>query len=368
MGTLRIFGILKIHLMNREFIITDGVREMGFSTKIMIVATALCVPIWVLSLIKIVLNLAIAPKFGFRCSLISGFGFLFVHEEGKWRCKKDKFSPIIQEMVGIDISQPIPEDIDRKERVYTWISYAVEFAAALGVAVLFSREIKALLNWKDAGAAELFLGAFAVGMLFHSLSYICMGIYTYGILMKRLAGYVDVMLKKMRQGVSFEAMNLKPVSLLPYKNPTKLEKMTYYQLYIPYLISVGDVDGLKEPIGEMTDYYAKRDYFIQETLSYYWLIFYYSRYEINPANADAFFERVSATLMNDTDANAKRVLAYYCYGVKNDIERAGKYVREGLAVVDKFSLPGAERELERKLLLELDEIISKRMLYGQGNN
>ena len=115
----------------------------------------------------------------------------------------------------------------------------------------------------------------------------------------------------------------------------------------------------------MTEYFAKREFILQETLSYYWLIFYYSRYEINPVNADTFFERVSRTLLNDSDANAKRVLAYYYYGVKNDIPKAQQYLREGFAVVDKFSVPGAERDLERKLLLDLDEIIQRRLAYEQ---
>ena len=163
----------------------------------------------------------------------------------------------------------------------------------------------------------------------------------------------------MRQGIPFEQMDLKPVSQLPYKNPSKLEKMMYYQLYIPYLIDRNDIEGLKDPIREMTDFYGKRDYIVQETLSYYWLIFYYSRYEINPANADAFFTRVSGTLLSDSDSNAKRVLAYYHFGVKRDVEKAEQYIKEGLAVIDKFSLPGAEREQERKLLLDLEAIIAR---------
>lgn len=339
---------------------------MSITTKMMIVVAAICmVSVWVLSLIKIVIDLLVAPKFGFRCSQISGFGILIINEDGKWKCKKDKFSPIIQEVVVIDTSRPVPENIGDKEKEWMWISYAVRLGISLAVAFFCIDEIKASIRWNGVGAAELFLGALAAGMIFNSLVYIGTGIYTYGVLMKRLNGYTDVMLKKLRQGVPFEELHLKPVSQLPYKNPSKLETMVYYLLYIPYLIAVGEIEALKAPIAEMTDYYAKREYIMQETLSYYWLIFYYSRYEINPANADAFFERVSRMLLNDSDANAKRVLAYYFFGVKQDVERARQYVRDGLAVIDKFSLPGAERELERKLLLDLDAIILRRESYEQ---
>lgn len=341
---------------------------MSFSTKLMIVVMAICmVSIWALSLLKILISLTVAPRFGFKCSQISGFGLLLMNEDGKWKCKRDKFSPIIQDAIMIDISKPVPEDINEKDKEYMWISHAVQLVVSLVVAYFCMDEIKALIRWNGVGAGELFLGAFAVGMVLNSLFYVGTAVYSYGILAKRLNGYTNIMVKKLRQGVPFEDMDLKPVVQLPYSNPSKLEKMMYYQLYIPYLIALGNIDGLKEPIEEMKVFYAKRDYIIQETLSYYWLIFYYSRYEIDAASADAFFERVSRTLVNDSDANAKRVLAYYYYGVKNDIPKAQQYIREGFAVVDKFSLPGAERELERKLLLDLDDIIRRRLAYEQGN-
>ena len=342
---------------------------MGLSDKFMIVIIALCiVSIWVLSVIKIVLNLLIAPQFGFKCNQISGFGLLLLNEDGKWKCKKNKFSPVIQETLVIDISKPVPEDINEKDKAYAGLTTVIELVISLVVG-FFCRDkiLMTIKSWNDIGMLDLFLGAFAIGMIGHSLIHIGIAIYTYGVLIKRLNGYTDVVLKKLRQGVPFESMDLKPVSQLPYKNPSNLEKMMYYRIYIPYLIAVGDIDGMKQPMEEMKDYYAKREYIMQETLSYYWLIFYYSRYEINPMNADAFFERVSRTLINDADANAKRVLAYYYYGVKNDITKAQQYIREGFAVIDKFSLPGAERELERKLLLDLDEIIQRRLAYEQGN-
>ena len=342
---------------------------MSLSTKFMIALFAVCmVSIWVLSLIRIFMNLTVAPKFGFRCCTISGFGLICMNEDGKWKCKKDRFSPLIQEMLVIDISKPIQGDIDKKDWQYTLLCNLLKLIIAIFVFVLLKDQVRATMEWDDVKASELFLGAFAYGMVLHSVVHLITGFYTRLVLMKRLAGYVDVMLKKMRQGMPFEAMDLKPVSQLPYKKPNQMEKMMYYTLYIPYLISIDDIEGMREPIKEMTEYFAKREFILQETLSYYWLIFYYSRYDIQPTSADAFFSRASGSLLNDADANAKRVLAYYYYGVKNDVEKARQYIKEGLAVIDKFSLPGAERELERKLLLDLDAIILRRLAYEQDNN
>ena len=341
---------------------------MGFSEKLMVLITAMLVGmVWISSLIKIITQLFFASKFGFKCSQISGFGVLIQNEDGRWRFIKGNFSPLIQSVILLDLSKKVPEDIDKKERIYKAITCLVSLLFAGIVTWFFREETKELILWKNAGIRDLFLGALGPGMILDSFVQIVIAVYTYGFLAKRLTGYVNSAVKQLRQGVSFEDMNLKPLAQLPYNNVSNLEKMMYYQLYIPYLIASDRTEELKGPIGEMTQYYDNREYILQETLSYYWLIFYYSRYEIDPRRADMFYERVSATLQNDKDANAKRVLAYYHYGVKNDVEAARKYVREGLSVIDKFSVPGAERELERKLLLDLDELIMRRIAYEQKN-
>lgn len=354
-------------MVHRE--LKGEIGKMSVTTKFMIAIFAVfIVSIWALSLLKILLHLTIAPKFGMRCCTISGFGLLFMNEDGRWKCAKDKFSPIIQDVLIVDISKPVPDDIDKKERHYLLFCKTMEVLFSVVLFLLLKDRVRATMVWEGVSGVDLFLGSFAYGVIFQAFCHFIITVYVQIMVTKNLGGYVNSLLKKLRQGVSFEAMGLKPVSQLPYKKPNNIEKMMYYQIYVPYLISTGDIDGLKEPIEEMRKYFAKRDYIIQETLSYYWLIFYYSRYELISVNADAFYTRVSGTLLNDPDANAKRVLAYYYYGVKNDVEKARQYIREGLAVIDKFSAPGAERELERKLLLELDEIIIRRLAYEQQNN
>ena len=316
---------------------------------------------WNLEPIRTILYLLLAPRYGLLCTHIKAFGFQFQNENGKWTCKKDKFTPIIQHMITIDITKPISEDIENKTKHFAWITYLIRSFFVLVVVFLCSDELIALISGEDASVVKLLLGSFALGIIIKHAMDAYIIIYSNYIVKKSLGGYIDSMLNKIRQGVSFAELNLKPVAQLPYNNPSKVEKMLYYRLYIPYLIFLDDIEGLKEPIREMTDYYAVRDFILQEVLSYYWLIFYYSHYDFNPSKADMYYERVSRTLLNDKDANAKRVLAYYYYDVKKDVEKAYQYVREGLAVIDNFSIPGSERELERKLLMDLDAIIFKRM-------
>ncbi len=336
---------------------------MSFYTQGMIVITAFfLVSVWVKTLINIGEALLVAPRYGFCCKQVSIFWWGFKKEQGKWTCNRERFSMVFQYAVNVDIEKPIPEDIDKKERIYVALSKAITFLVSMIVFVLCKDFVRALVRFECSNAVELFLAAFSVGMVWHSVVDVFISLYTYLVIMKRLGGYVDSLIKRLRNGEMYESMNLQPVENLPYKNPTMYEKGMYYLFYIPYLISVGRIEELKQPIKEMTDHYLTREYILQETPMYYWLLYYYSRYEVNEYYAKTFYHKISSTLEKDMDSNGRRVLAYYHFGVKQDINMAKKYLEEGLAGIEKFGLPGAEREMERKLLLELDEAITDKVI------
>lgn len=336
---------------------------MSFYLQGMIIITAFfLVSVWAKSLINIAEALFIAPRYGFCCKQVSMLWWTFVKERGKWTCNNERFAMVFQYVVNVDIEKPIPEDIDKKERIYVTLSKGITLLMSLVILVLCKGPVHALIQFECSNAVELFIAAFSVGMVWHSIVDVFISLYTYLIIMKRLGGYVDSLIKRLRNGESYESMNLLPVGELSYKKPTMYEKGMYYLFYIPYLISVGRLEELKQPIQEMTDHYLAREYILQETPMYYWLIYYYSRYEVNEYYANAFYRKVSSTLENDMDSNGKRVLAYYYYGIKQDINMARKYVEEGMAGIDKFGLSGAEREMERKLLMELDEMITDKVL------
>ena len=339
---------------------------MSYYSQMMIVLIAFfLVSVWVKSLIKILGALYIAPKFGYCCKQISVLWWTFLKKDEKWSCHLGKCALVFQHMLCIDIKKPVPKDINKKGRMYTVLSHGITLLISLVVLILCKKSVISFISFDCSNGLELFCAAFSVGMVFHSLADIVISLYTNMVIMKRLGGYVDSLINRLRNGESYESMNLKPVAELPYKNPTMLEKNLYYMLYLSYLIVVGKIEDMKAPINEMTAFFLQREYILQETLSYYCLIFYYSRYEINAQYADIFLRKVYSTIEKDSDANAKRVLAYYYYGVKHDIEKARQYVKEGIAVVNNFGLPGAERELEQRLLFELDDIITKKLLENQ---
>ena len=152
---------------------------MSMYTKLMIVITALfLVSVWILSLVKIVLHLIVAPLFSLRCCTISGFGVLFMNEDGKWKCKKDKFSPLIQDMVIVDITKPVPDDIDKKDWQYMLVCNTVELVIAISAFWILKDQIRALMQWNDASAAELFLGALGYGLVLNGATHFILNFYS----------------------------------------------------------------------------------------------------------------------------------------------------------------------------------------------
>lgn len=317
-------------------------------------AFAFCIfSIWLKEIIELVSGLLLAPKFGFRISRIHVFNQEFSCQNGTWMRSTGKFSYLIQHLVTVDISKPVPENIETKEKQLEALRLLILSAISGLLCAACSGSIRAVFGSESPTTLDYFLCAFGIGMVFHTLSAIGIRIYTYGVMMKRMGGYVNSLTRRLRAGESYTSMNLRPIEELPYKNITTIEKMFYYCFYLSAMLEQNQIGALQKPTHEMTAYFRGREYIVAETWSYYWLIFYYSRFELNPAAATHFFERIRSVIENDTDANAKRVLAYYTFGIEQNFPKARALLNDAYAVIDKFSL-GAERALERRLLDELD--------------
>ena len=86
----------------------------------------------------------------------------------------------------------------------------------------------------------------------------------------------------------------------------------------------------------------------------------FSTPEINPEIAALYYNKASAAMASDNDANTKRVLAYYAYGIQRDPQKARFFIDKANEVIDKFSPTApAENRLERRLINELDDILKK---------
>lgn len=312
----------------------------------------------VVQVIENILKIIFVPRFGLKISSVSFFGLFFIKQNDRWEVSFRQPSLLCQCAIGIDVSKPIPEDSEKREKQAAYLVGVLMILISLSVAFLFSDYCLKLFHGEMISLSNIFILSFVTGMVFHSVVHMGICVYTWRVVMKRLAGYIDATIKKIRQGYSFEDLNLKPIEELPYKI-LKSEKMLYYNLYVYYLMVTGEVEEMQIISHEITYLLNHSEFIIQYTGLYYWLVYYYSKYEIDPVMADKFFKSIRTILNKDSDANAKRVLAQYYYGIQKDMEKARKYLNEGLACVDSFSC-GGERVLERKLLEELAETLREK--------
>ena len=330
--------------------------------RLFVIATALLlISVYAKELVNVLWSLTVARLFGLYCKQVSFFGHTVYRNKrsDSWHTRRDKPSPLIQELTLIDLEKQVPDDIDSKDSLNSLLKALFNLCLSAGLIFwrLKSGGAERVLHSKGT-LAELFLDWFAIGYTFHSLVSLGIFIYVYFVMSRRLMGHTMRAVNKLRAGYPFEDMELKPVRDLPYKNTTLVERTQYYQLYLCLLESSGRPEDMREPIGEIVQYLSGKSFIIQNMGLYCWLVYYFSRYELDPQSAGYYLGQIRAALEADRDANSKRVLAYYAFGIEQDYVRARSYWQQAMNTIDEFSL-GAERELERKMLRELDEFLKK---------
>lgn len=305
---------------------------------------------------QILAALIITPLFGLVCDRISFFGLTFIKENGKWRKTKSRFSLICQSSRVVDTTRPIPENADVRSILIDLILVLVQIA--LTVIIFFvsrsipvSVYIPGTVRWNRV-AEDVFI----VNILYSAGALLAF-LYVHIISRKSLLGYCIYLQKRMRRGQPLDDTMMLPLSQLPYKHYDSAAKLRYYRWYFMYLLWVGRYNDLREPAYDMTSSLNYKSYIMSDTGNYYDLIYFYSRIEPNRELAVHFMNRMRSVFADDPDANAKRVLAYYAYFVEGDREKARFFTDQAKSLVDVFSIPGMERELERRLVSELDEIL-----------
>lgn len=329
---------------------------MPVKTIVSIFLTAFLAAMYVKDILLLITDFIFAPLFRLRVKMVSFFGLSFIlEEEGRWKASFAKKSALIHHNVLRDTRKPIDSFSD-KDSVFLNIIEGIALVSASAAVCFVFRE---LFFKSGKTVMEYFAVGFACGMLFFCVKYVLITLYVQLIIMKRLGGYVDQLIKRLRNGETFSALDLKPVSELGFKNPTSVEEEQYYMVYMCYLAETGDTKAMYQPSHVMMERLRERDFLMQDGLKYYWLIYYFSDIEPDKANADLLLEKLGNVICNDKLPNARRVLAYYVFDHEHDLERAEELVTEGFAALDSGTFTNAERILERSLLTELNTRIIK---------
>ena len=223
-----------------------------------------------------------------RVKSVSFFGLAFNLQNGKWVASKHKKTALIQHDVRFDDRIPVEKYDDKKSKWLQLTTTVIKILAAAAICFacrgFFAKDKKSPL--------DILVISFALGMVLQALTSLGIFLYTHLVLMKRLGGYVNTLLSRLRNGEELSSLNMQPVEMLPYENPTNTEKILYYQVYMAHLAASDNYEAMREPSHQAMNYIMNHDYFTQETLAYYWLIFYFSEVEPDEQSAKALLEKL----------------------------------------------------------------------------
>ena len=312
-------------------------------------------------LIQVAYSLLAAEFFCMKCETISLFGLLLTKHDGGWEYTRGKPSLLCNVKIIADLDnvrQKNANEPELKEKLFS-ILQKVVLAMISGLLVFLFRDFMLSGLTLKSSILEVFAAYLAIAMCFHTFSSILIHLYTYQVAMKRLGGVTQSYINRIRAGEDFSSFDMKPVDQLGFKNATKCERLIYNSVYAEYLLATDNTDLLYPIANELTALLSDKEFILQETPAYYFLIFWYSRYDLDPQLAKLFLDKCISTISADKDSNGKRVLAYYAFGIERDFAKARKYLNDAFEAINRFSC-GAERDLEKKLLWELNDFLKEK--------
>ena len=306
-------------------------------------------------ILLLVTDIIFAPLFKLKVKMVSLFGLTFFMEEEKWKISFLKPELLIQHDVKRDPRKHIEGSDGNRCLHLNLVQLTVIIIAAAALCFVF----RGLFFKRGKSVPEYLAVAFACGMVFQVLWRIHVIVCTHLVFMKKMGGYIDSLLDRIRSGETFTQLDLKPIDQLGYKNITIIDKKLYYPIYMSYLAETGKTWDMHQPSGEMMEHLRDKEFTVYEALVNYWLIYYFSVVSPNKANADILMEKLGNIIYDDKLANGRRVLACYTFAHEHDLERAEELVTEGFAAIESGNLSNAERILERSLLTQLNTQIIK---------
>lgn len=342
-----------------NFIIIIEIIKMCF-----LVAGAFATMIISLIIISLI-QAAMAKMYGFFVASLSIMGIVWDRdrETGRYTVRFNKFTIVSECLVTLDVTKPMTEEsLEESERnniKFIKTSTIVSSIIIVILSIVSFRYFQVLRCDYSMKYVSAFLQGLGIYFVVFPVTLIIAAAKTIKRTTKGLGAEVEKIRRLLLRGFRFESMDLKPLEQLGYSDSSVDEKRLYYCFYCEYLLSMERIEELGETVEKLREILKNKGTSISYMPSYYWLIFYYSEFDVNPAYANKFFNITRKALIADKDANGRRILAYYYYGIKKDYATARKYLDEGLNCVDKFPVV-SEREIERKLLLKLDERLKQK--------
>lgn len=153
-------------------------------------------------IIGCILNIIIVPRFGLKILSASIFGFIFIRDNNQWKVSFHHLSLICQCHNGYDVKIPIPEDSFEREKRASYLIKALTVLISLLMAFVLWYYFSGLFQGKGELIQNIFMGVFVIstvaGMIFFPVANLGLCIYAFQTSAKRMSGYVDGAIQKIR--------------------------------------------------------------------------------------------------------------------------------------------------------------------------
>lgn len=308
---------------------------------------------WLKGALKLLIDLVLAPLFKHKVTMIRAFGKTFKNDGDGFRVVNSGSATNIQSYPFFDFDKYKNIEAEKQLRLgdqLMILAAVISLIVSLIVGVPLALAGRNLTN-----IVFVILASLGLGLIFHNV--VSLGITIYSVYKSKtsLAGYMSSAIAKIRNGATYDMLNLEPIDKLPYKNVIKTERLLYFSFYYLYLESIEKYDEMpalaRNAISELPDNFVESYVPLFANL-----LDYYSHYEIDDSKAHHLYNRVGEYLVNDKDANSKRILAYYEANINKDIEKARAYANEARVAVNNAKFR-CDQVLEANCVRKLDDYL-----------
>ena len=277
-------------------------------------------------------------------------------EELAW--KKEDFTLLTTLITGYMVGT---KD-EKSRRTYLITNYVV-----LG-AITFTPAIYILITYMhDKSLLSYFLNGMAIALVFFMAYGIIYSIRGNNTFDKNLQAVLETKMLRIMDGANFEQIDI-PLEPLKLRGRNKLIRTNYLVLLSNKALWMKDYQGLNNFVRDL-DFTMRvngaRTQFSRNIMllaGFYTILFYSSYIHVNKPNATMIYKHIKNDIETDWHPDAKRIRAYYSYYVLGRPAEASVFISQAREAIDRCNnetLPHAYRELERRLLDELESNMTR---------
>lgn len=298
---------------------------------------------FVSSVTSLVVGLLLGGEFGsFRF-----LWFMWLNDNGTVKLKKEKFCPL----PGCTMrGKAIVESVKRQA---LWEGIVLIVVAIVGVLCgiwLHSDGVRESFHWRLGWMIFFFV-------IWHALDYIRTLFRLFGnSLTARCERANRAVLAQLQDGKRPAELTIPLDEIVKLKKDTNFSLKRYVLFQYYRALDLRDEKEMRKAIYNIINGLPENTSFSLYATYYAECAFYFSFAERNKEKAEYYFKRCPCSIERDSDANGRRIYAYYLYYVKKDAAKALEVLKEGMAVLENFSVKG-NIPMERYLLEFLRERI-----------